>query len=104
MSFLGTHYRGREAIAASYEVPRATSVFRRLLRGGGLRFQITQLRFLTPDVAIVHATGGVTKGRVPIAETCERTPASLYVPMKDGSCRLAKHNAQACHGNAGEHS
>ena len=62
VSFLGGHYQGRAAIAASCEVPRPGSVFKRLLRGARLRLQITDLRFVTPDVAVVHALCGVTRG------------------------------------------
>src|SRR6516225_3749709 len=36
---------------------------KRLLKGSRLDFEITQLRFLTPDVALVHAKGAVVKGR-----------------------------------------
>ncbi|MDT5277908.1 MAG: hypothetical protein QOG95_4840, partial [Mycobacterium sp.] len=43
VTFLGSHYRGREAIAASY-VP----LFTKLLKGSRLATEITQLRFLTP--------------------------------------------------------
>lgn len=33
MSFLGIHYRGRDSIAASCEIPRATTLFTRQRRG-----------------------------------------------------------------------
>jgi uncharacterized protein (TIGR02246 family) len=91
VSFLGTHYRGREAIAASYEVPRATSVFRKLLRGTRLRFQITQLRFLTPDVAIVHATGGVARGSRANRRNL-RTNTSIAVRTDEGWRIAASQN------------
>ncbi|MDT5274357.1 MAG: hypothetical protein QOG95_1289, partial [Mycobacterium sp.] len=55
-TFLGSHYRGREAIAASY-VP----LFTKLLKGSRLATEITQLRFLTPDVALIHAKAAVLK-------------------------------------------
>jgi uncharacterized protein (TIGR02246 family) len=57
VTFLGGHYKGRGAIAASY-VP----LFRKFLKGSRLDFRITQLKFLTPDVALVHAKGAVVKG------------------------------------------
>ena len=56
VTFLGSHYRGREAIAASY-VP----LFTKLLKGSRLATEITQLRFLTPDVALIHAKAAVLK-------------------------------------------
>lgn len=58
VTFLGTHHQGRDAIAAAY-VP----LFRKLLKDSRLNVRITQLRFLTPDVALVHAEGAVVKGR-----------------------------------------
>ncbi len=58
VTFLGSHYKGRGAIAASY-----APLFKKLLKRSRLNFEITQLRFLTPDVALVHAKGAVVKGR-----------------------------------------
>jgi uncharacterized protein (TIGR02246 family) len=57
VTFLGSHYKGCEAIAASY-VP----LFRKLLKGSRLNIEITQLRFLTPDVALIQANAAVIKG------------------------------------------
>jgi uncharacterized protein (TIGR02246 family) len=54
VTFLGSHYTGRDAIAASY-VP----LFTKLLKGSRLHTEITQLRFLTPDVALIHAKARV---------------------------------------------
>jgi uncharacterized protein (TIGR02246 family) len=56
VTFLGSHYRGRDVIAASY-VP----LFTTLLKGSRLHTEITQLRFLTPDVALIHAKAAVVK-------------------------------------------
>lgn len=56
VTFLGSHHKGRDAIAASY-----APLFKKLPRGSRLDFEITQLRFLTPDVALVHAKGAVAK-------------------------------------------
>src|ERR1700689_510280 len=59
VTFLGSHYRGREAIAASY-----VRLFTKLLKGSRLATEITQLRFLTPDVALLNAkAAGLKKGR-----------------------------------------
>lgn len=58
VTFLGGHHRGRAAIAASY-----VRLFRRLLKGSRLEIDVTQLRFLTPDVALIHALGAVNRGR-----------------------------------------
>lgn len=56
--FLGSHHTGREAIAAAY-----LPLFRKLLKGTRLRIDITQVRFLTPDVALLHADAAVVRRR-----------------------------------------
>jgi uncharacterized protein (TIGR02246 family) len=56
VTFLGSHHKGREAIAASY-----VSLFKKFLKGSRLETEITQLRFLTPDVALIHAKGAVVR-------------------------------------------
>jgi uncharacterized protein (TIGR02246 family) len=55
--FPGQPPQGREAIAASH-----VSLLKEFLKGSRLDTQITQLRFLTPDVALIHAKGAVVKG------------------------------------------
>ena len=57
VTFLGSHYKGREAIAASY-----APLFKKLLKGSRLDTEITQLRFLKPDVALIQANAAVSKG------------------------------------------
>lgn len=57
VTFLGGHHKGRAAIAAAY-----APLFKRLLKGSRLDLEITQLRFLTPDVALIQARGAVAKG------------------------------------------
>lgn len=56
ITFLGSHHVGPDAIAASY-IP----LFRRLLKGTQLRVDITRVRFLTPDVALIHANASVAR-------------------------------------------
>lgn len=91
VSFLGGHYRGRDAIAASCEVPRAGSVFKRLLRGGRLKLQITDLRFVTPDVAVVHAVCGATRGQR-LRGRNVRVNTSVAVRTVDGWLLAASQN------------
>ena len=57
VTFLGSHYQGRDAITASY-IP----LFAKLLKGSQLKADITQLRFLTPDVALIHSKAAVVRG------------------------------------------
>jgi len=56
VTFLGSRHKGREAIAASY-----APLFKRLLQGSRLDIEIMQLRFVTPDVALIQATAAVRK-------------------------------------------
>jgi uncharacterized protein (TIGR02246 family) len=91
VSFLGGHYQGRDAIAASCEVPRAGSVFKRLLREARLRLEITDLRFVTPDVAVVHALCGATRAERPRGRNV-RINTSVAVRTVDGWLLAASHN------------
>ncbi len=56
VTFLGDHYQGREAIAASY-----APLFAKLLRGTRLELKAATLRFVTADVALIHSRAVVTK-------------------------------------------
>jgi uncharacterized protein (TIGR02246 family) len=58
VTFLGSYYKGRKTIAASY-VP----LFKKLLRGSELEIEILQLRFLAPDVALVMSNAAVRRRR-----------------------------------------
>lgn len=92
VSFLGGHQRGRDAIAASGEVPRADSLFKKLLRGAQLEFEVTHLRFLTPDVAVIHAQGGLAKpGRSPSRRN-RRTNMSVAIRTTRGWLLAATSN------------
>jgi uncharacterized protein (TIGR02246 family) len=83
ITFLGSHYKGRAAIAASY-----APLFKKLLKGSRLDFEITQLRFLTPDVALVHAEGAVVKGRRQRSRRNTRVSTTIAV-RTDGQWLLA---------------
>lgn len=92
VNFLGTHYRGRDAIGASVEVPRAGSFLKKLMRGAHLELGISQIRFLTRDVAVIHASGGLTtKGRPPSRRN-RRTNTSVAVRTPDGWLLAASQN------------
>jgi uncharacterized protein (TIGR02246 family) len=95
VTFLGGHHRGRDAIAASGEVPRAGSLFKKLLRGAQLDVEVTHLRFLTPDtpdVAVIHAHGGLAKpGRRPSRRN-RRTNMSVAVRTTQGWLLAATSN------------
>lgn len=87
VTFLGSHYKGREAIAASY-VP----LFKKLLKGSRLDFEITQLRFLTPDVALIHAKGAVVKGARRRNRRNTRVNTSIAVRTDGGWLLAASQN------------
>lgn len=53
VAFDGSHTRGRDQIAASHQ-----QLFDRLMKGTRLVGRVEQIRFLSPEIALVHATGG----------------------------------------------
>lgn len=83
VTFLGSHYKGREEIAGSY-----APLFRKLLQGSRLDTKIIQLRFLTPDVALIQAQAAVVKG--PRQRTRRNTRVSTAIAVRtDGRWLLA---------------
>ena len=59
VGFDGTHLKGRQEIAPFHQ-----RLFDRWLRGSRLVGQVTDLRFLGPDTAVMHAVGGtVLRGK-----------------------------------------
>ncbi|MFI9505731.1 SgcJ/EcaC family oxidoreductase [Nocardia sp. NPDC052566] len=58
VTWFGTRSKGRAQIEAVH-VP----LFAKYLKGTHLDGEITQLRFLTDDVAVIHGRGAVLKGR-----------------------------------------
>ena len=59
VAFDGSRTTGRRAIAASHQ-----QLFDKYLRGTRLTGRIGSVRFLGPDIALVHATGGtVMRGK-----------------------------------------
>jgi uncharacterized protein (TIGR02246 family) len=53
IAFDGTRFRGRRVIASSHQ-----PLFNSWLKGSRLTGEVTSLRFLTPEVALMHALGG----------------------------------------------
>jgi uncharacterized protein (TIGR02246 family) len=87
VTYLGSHHKGRAAIAASY-----APLFKKLLKGSRLDFQITQLRFLTPDVAVIHARGAVAKGARRGIRRNTRANTSIAVRTDGGWLLAASQN------------
>ena len=58
IAFDGSRAKGRTAIAAMHR-----PLFVGILKGSRLTGNITALRFLSPDIALIHSSGGVLRGR-----------------------------------------
>ena len=88
IAFDGTHVRGREAIA---EVHRELfEFFNGVVRGSRLLSERSGIRFLTPDVALVHATGAVLfPWQKEIARERRSINTSVVVRQPDGRWLVA---------------
>ena len=86
MIFTGTHYRGRDIIVAMHR-----ALWRKYLKGSRLLGHVTDVRFLTADVAVVTSVGRVLKSRF-----SRRNPdkAQTFVAVRrDGAWKFAAfHN------------
>lgn len=59
VAFDGTHFKGRAEIAPFHQ-----ELFDKWLKGSRLVGQVKDIRFLSPDVAVMHAVGGtITRGK-----------------------------------------
>lgn len=76
VTFVGSHYKGRTAIEACH-VP----LFAKWQKHSRLDADITQLRFVGEDVALVHARGAVVKGTH--HRTRRNTKVQTYVAVRD---------------------
>jgi uncharacterized protein (TIGR02246 family) len=90
VAFDGTHLRGREQNARHHD-----RLFDGVLRGTRLVYEDVSVRFLTPDVAVMHGYGSVL---MPWQSTVPRSRRSIqtYVVVKqDGAWRIAAfHNTR----------
>ena len=85
MTFGGTHTRGRHAIAAEHQ-----DLFDTVLRGSRLQLHITQSRFLAPDIAVVHADGGILDDpHQEQVSPMRRSMQTIVLRKADGSWRIA---------------
>jgi uncharacterized protein (TIGR02246 family) len=87
VTFLGSRHKGREAIAMSY-----APLFEKLLRGSRLCTQITQTRYLTPDVALIQARAAVTTQMRRWHRSADRVNTSIAVRGDDGWLLAASQN------------
>jgi len=86
VTFLGAHHHGRDAIASSY-----APLFAKLLRGSRLDVDVTGLRFLTPDVALIHSRATVTR-RTQRRSGRARVNISVAVRTDDGWLLASSQN------------
>jgi uncharacterized protein (TIGR02246 family) len=87
VTFLGSHYRGRDAIAASY-----MPLFAKLLKGSQLKTEITQLRFLTADVALIHSKAAVLRSGRGRPRRGDRVNATIALRTDEGWLLAASQN------------
>ena len=84
VAFDGTHFKGRREIAPFHQ-----QLFDRWLKGTRLVGRVKDVRFLGPDVAVMHAIGGtVMRGKS--TPSPERDSIQTLVAIRrDGGWRLA---------------
>ena len=84
IGFDGTHFKGRQEIAPFHQ-----RLFDKWLKGSRLVGQVKDVRFLSPEVALMHAVGGtVLRGKsepVPERDSIQ----TLVATRQDGEWRLA---------------
>jgi uncharacterized protein (TIGR02246 family) len=90
VAFDGSHTKGRSAIAASHQ-----QLFDKHLKGTRLTGRIESVRFLNPDTALVHASGG-TVMRQKTRPSPERDSIQTLVAVRrDDAWRFAAfHNSR----------
>jgi uncharacterized protein (TIGR02246 family) len=84
VAFDGTHFKGRREIAPFHQ-----RLFDKWLKGTRLVGHVKDVRFLSPDVAVMHAIGGtVMRGKsTPSPE--RDSIQTLVATRRDGDWRLA---------------
>jgi uncharacterized protein (TIGR02246 family) len=84
IGFDGTHFKGRQEIAPFHQ-----QLFDKWLKGSRLVGEVKDVRFLSPDVTLLHAVGGtVMRGKTdPVPE--RDSIQTLVAIRQDGEWRLA---------------
>jgi len=84
VAFDGTHFTSRREIATFQQM-----LFDKWLKGSRLVGEVTRVRFLTPDVAVMHAIGGtIMRGESKPAPTRDSIQ-TLVALRKNGEWKLA---------------
>ncbi|HEV2744430.1 MAG TPA: SgcJ/EcaC family oxidoreductase [Rubrobacter sp.] len=90
VAFDGSHTRGREEISSSHQ-----QLFDKFLKGSRLTGRIESIKFPTPDVALVHATGGtIVRGRTEPSPERHSVQTLVAVREGDGWRFAAFHNTR----------
>jgi uncharacterized protein (TIGR02246 family) len=84
VAFDGTHFKGRQEIAPFHQ-----QLFDKWLKGSRLVGQVKDVRFLSPDIALMHAVGGtVMRGKSEPSPERDSIQ-TLLATRQDGEWRLA---------------
>jgi uncharacterized protein (TIGR02246 family) len=84
VAFGGTHFKGRQEIAPFHQ-----QLFDKWLKGSRLVGQVKDVRFLSPDIALMHAVGGtVMRGKSEPSPERDSIQ-TLLATRQDGEWRLA---------------
>ena len=84
VAFDGTHFEGREEI-----IPFHQELFDKWLKGSRLVGQVRDLRFLSPDVALMHAVGSTVMRGKGEPSPGRDSIQTLVAVRQDGEWRLA---------------
>ncbi len=79
VAFDGTHFEGRQEIASFHQ-----QLFDKWMKGTRLVGRVRRVRFLGPDVAVLHAVGG-TVARGQSEPSSERDSIQTLVATRQGS-------------------
>lgn len=90
VAFDGVNQKGRDAIVAGHQ-----PLFTRWLKGSRLIGDVTSIRFLAPDVALMHATGNTIMAGKSRPAPGRESIQTLVAVKRDGVWRFtAFHNAR----------
>jgi uncharacterized protein (TIGR02246 family) len=83
IAFDGTHFKGRREIASSHQ-----PLFEKWLKGTRLVGKVTNIRFLSPDVVLMHASGGTVMPGASAPSPERDSIQTLVATKQEGGWRL----------------
>jgi uncharacterized protein (TIGR02246 family) len=90
VAFDGTHFKGRDEIVSSHQ-----PLFDKWLKGTRLTGEVRAIRFLAPEIALMHAVGGTIMRKKSEASPERDSVQTLVAAKRDGEWRLvAFHNTR----------